>query len=123
MHFARQVVVFSCWECAAVYFLCESVVWLGFCCGVMAFSASFLGLEVVARRVFVAGGVKGGVRNGLFWVLFKFFVPLLLIYYGIWRRFSVYGIFGGFLVGLANVCFVLYQDRGRPGNFFEKKAE
>jgi hypothetical protein len=85
-------------------------VWLGFCCGLIAFGASFAGLEVVARRIFLLGGVKKGVGSGQFWVLFKFLVPLWLVYYGNWRGFSIFGIFAGFLFGLGNICVVLYRE-------------
>lgn len=91
--------------------------WLGFCCGVVAFTASFAGLEVVARRIFLLGGVKEGVGNGLFWVLFKFFVPLTLVYYGNLRGFSIFGIFAGFLFGLGNICLVLYREGAEERKF------
>lgn len=108
LRFSVAVAALSLVELAVTFFLCPTRLWLGFACGVGAFGASFAGMEVVSRRVFSLGSVKQGVMGGVFWVCFKFFVPLLVIYYGCLRGFSILGIFCGFLVGLVNVSVVLF---------------
>jgi hypothetical protein len=95
-------------ESFLAYWPCPHAVWLGFMCGLGAFGASFLGLEIVASRVFVFQDIKRGLASGVFWVVFKFFSPLMLIYYASLRGCSILAVFCGLLVGLCNTTLVLF---------------
>jgi hypothetical protein len=95
------------------YFLCSPSVFLGFGCGALAFCASFSGIEVLSRRVLSVGSIAGGVGGGVFWALFKFFAPLLFIYYACWRDFSILAVFVGLLFGLINTSAVLVVNASK----------
>jgi len=82
----------------------------GFGLGALAFSAAFLSLEQVARRVFRLSSLKQGVLSGFFWVFFKFAGPASILFYGVWRGLSIISLISGLACALLSVALVLWVE-------------
>jgi hypothetical protein len=82
----------------------------GFGLGALAFSAAFLSLEQVARRVFRLSSLKQGVLSGFFWVFFKFAGPASLLFYAVWRGFPLISMILGLAGALLNVALILWVE-------------
>lgn len=96
------------------YFISRFDVWAGFVSGLVAFGVAFLGIEVLAGKVFKTGSVRGGVVDGVVWVFLKFLGPLAVIGFAVARGFSVGALFFGLVVGLVNISIILW-GRARFG--------
>ena len=94
------------------YFLFSTTGWLGFMSGLFAFGAAFLGIELISRKIFLVENVRAGVYESLVWVAVKFFGPIFIIWFAVYRGFSIISVFYGLLAGLFNVSVILWI-RGR----------
>lgn len=81
---------------------------MGFGLGLLAFFLAFLGLEMIARRVFADGSVRGGVLDSLGWVFLKFCGPILVFFVGVRLRVEIFAMFVGLVAGLVSISLILW---------------
>jgi hypothetical protein len=94
--------------CATLHVVAPWSFAFGFDSGFFAFMAAFIGIEAVLGRVLSLGGLRAGVRSSIFWVAFKFLVPLMTIWSGLKFGGDVLGVFCGLIAGLVTVAAVLW---------------
>jgi hypothetical protein len=83
----------------------------GFICGAAAFGFAAISLEQLALRIIEKGDVVRGVRSGLFWLVFKFIGPAVLIFLGLSRGYSPAAAVVGMLSGLVVFSVILWRSR------------
>ncbi len=109
------------WRTASVYYgvvgwflflvswlVFEEAVSLGFGCGLLAFGLAFLGLEMILRRMLLAGEVRRGIVQSMGWVGIKFLGPILVLYLGLTAGYSVMASFVGMSCGVLTVALILF---------------
>lgn len=101
---------------AAVLLLClivgifvEKTDAIGFAGGALAFSFSALGLERLTARVLSVGDLRVGVRSAIFWLIFKFAMPGVTIFYAVSAGCSLVALVLGMISALAIFAKLLWM--------------
>ena len=106
--YASIVIVFGTLVCVCLHLVVPKDFGIGFDSGFAAFSAAFLAIESVSKRIFAVGNLRSGVRSSLFWVAFKFLAPFGVLFLGVRCGGDVFGVFCGLVFGLFAVAGVLW---------------